>query len=89
MPLISVLEHYALTLVNVFLTVTGYFRSPMERPPTNNIFQTVGQNIVSAGAPVPGDLGSAFYSLSFFWTIQIMTCELNFISYFQAVVVHI
>ncbi|XP_076950609.1 ENHANCER OF AG-4 protein 2-like [Bidens hawaiensis] len=36
----------------------GYFRSPMERPPTNNSFQTVGQNIVSAGAPVPGRGGS-------------------------------
>ncbi|KAK1438045.1 hypothetical protein QVD17_03846 [Tagetes erecta] len=36
----------------------GYFRPPMERPPTNNVtFQPAGQNIVSAGAPVPGHSG--------------------------------
>ncbi|KAI3812328.1 hypothetical protein L1987_17035 [Smallanthus sonchifolius] len=36
----------------------GYFRPPMERPPTNNVsFQPVGQNIVSAGAPNPGHSG--------------------------------
>lgn len=37
----------------------GYFRPPMERPPTNNVnFQPTGQNIVPAGAPVPGHSGS-------------------------------
>ncbi|XP_076891028.1 ENHANCER OF AG-4 protein 2-like [Bidens hawaiensis] len=37
----------------------GYFRPPMERPPTSNVsFQPTGQNIVPAGAPVPGHGGS-------------------------------
>ncbi|KAJ0825138.1 putative CID domain-containing protein [Helianthus annuus] len=35
-------------------TQEGYFRTPMERPPANNVrFQPVGQNIGSAGAQVP------------------------------------
>ncbi|KAJ0740089.1 putative PWWP domain, CID domain-containing protein [Helianthus annuus] len=39
----------------------GYFRPPMERPPTNNVsFQPAGKNIVPAGAPIPGDLSNAF-----------------------------
>lgn len=37
--------------------MSGYFRQPMERPPTNSVgFQPAGQNIVSAGVPIPGDV---------------------------------
>lgn len=40
-------------------TQEGYFRPPMERPPTNNVgFHPTGQNIVPAGAPIPGQSGS-------------------------------
>uniref|UniRef100_A0A5B7A4W9 Putative ENHANCER OF AG-4 protein 2 isoform X2 n=1 Tax=Davidia involucrata TaxID=16924 RepID=A0A5B7A4W9_DAVIN len=36
----------------------GYFRPPLERPPTNNVgFQPSAPNTLPAGAPIPGDLG--------------------------------
>ncbi|KAI3694063.1 hypothetical protein L1987_77022 [Smallanthus sonchifolius] len=39
----------------------GYYRPPMERPLTNNVsFQPAGQNIVPAGAPVPGHSGREY-----------------------------
>ncbi|KAA8533367.1 hypothetical protein F0562_033100 [Nyssa sinensis] len=40
----------------------GYFRPPLERPPTNNVgFQPSTSNTLPAGAPIPGHVPSLFF----------------------------
>lgn len=37
--------------------MAGYFRPPLDRPPTNNMaFQRSAPNNVPSGAPISGDL---------------------------------